>query len=109
MPDVIHRHVKKQKFRHILLDEFEILPPRQMRDVVHAARDQIIHRHHFMAARQQVIHQVRPQKTGPAGDDGGGLGGSGFPRSPLDYSAHSRSINSLPFPAEPPGWSTKES
>ena len=58
MPDVIHLHVKKQKLRHILLDEPEILVPRQMRDIVHTAGDQIVHRDHPMPAPQKVIHQV---------------------------------------------------
>ena len=74
MPDVIHRRIEENKFRHVLLDEFEIRVAAQMRDVVHRAGDKIVDANDFVAARQQQVGQMRAEKTGGAGDDGNGWG-----------------------------------
>ena len=48
---------------------------RQVRDVVHAAGDEIVDADDLVAARQQQVRQVRAEKAGGAGDDGSGLDG----------------------------------
>ena len=73
MPDEIHRAFEKNKFRHVLLDEFEIWIAAEVRDVVHAAGDKIVNADDFVVAREQQIGQVRAEKAGGAGDDGGEL------------------------------------
>ena len=81
MPDVIHRAVEENKFRHVLLDEFEIRVAAEVRDVVHRAGDKIVEADDFVAARQQQIGQVRTEKAGGTGDDGNGwffFQGGGF-------------------------------
>ena len=75
VPDVVHLLVQKKKFGDILLDEAEILIPTQVRDVVDASGDKIIDPDHPVAFGQQVICQVRAEKSGSAGDDGNGLRG----------------------------------
>ena len=73
MPDVIHRPFEKNKFGDVLLDELEIRVAAEVRDVVHAAGDKIVNADDLVAARQQQIGQMRAEKAGGAGDDGGGL------------------------------------
>ena len=50
MPDVIHRAFEKNEFRHVLLDESEILVAAEVVDVVHAASDEIVHANDLVAA-----------------------------------------------------------
>ena len=73
MPDVIHRLVQEKKLGDVLQDEFEVRVAAQVRDVVHAAGDEIVNGDDPVAARQQQVGQVRAEKAGGAGDDGGGL------------------------------------
>ena len=73
MPDVIHRAVEENKFRDVLLDEFEIRVAAEVRDVVHAAGDKIVNADDLVAAREQQVGEVRAEKAGGAGDDGSGL------------------------------------
>ena len=78
MPDVIHRRVEENKFGDVLLDELEIRVAAEVRDVVHAAGDKIVNADDLVAAREQQVGQVRAEKAGGAGDDGGGLFGACF-------------------------------
>ena len=71
MPDEIHRSLEKNKLGDVLLDEFEIRIAAEMRDVVHAAGDKIINADDPVATRQQQVGEVRAEKAGGAGDDGG--------------------------------------
>ena len=70
------RGIQKNKFSHILLDEFEMggcRPGARMlsTDPVH----KIVQADDFVAARQQQVGQVlEPQKTGGTSDDGDGWG-----------------------------------
>ena len=73
VPDVIHRLVEKEEFGDVLLDEFEVRVAGQMGNIVHRAGDKIVNADDLVAARQEQIGQVRTQKPGGAGDDGGGL------------------------------------
>ena len=73
MPDVIHRAVEEEEFRHVLLDEFEIPTAPQVGDVVHAAGDEIINADDAMPAREQQVGEMGRQESGRAGDDGGWL------------------------------------
>jgi len=72
MPDIIHRAFEKNKFGHVLLDEFEIRVAAEVRDVVHAASDKIINADDLVAARNEQVGQVRAKEAGGAGDDGRG-------------------------------------
>ncbi len=56
---------------NVLLDEFEIGITAEMRNVVHRAGDKIVNADDVMAARQEQIGQMRPEKAGRAGDDRG--------------------------------------
>ena len=56
-----------------MFNEFEILVPGQVADVRCVAGDQIVDGNNAMTFRQQSIAQMRPQKTGGAGDDGNRL------------------------------------
>ena len=73
MPDVIHRAVEENKLGDVLLDELEIPVAAEVRDVVHRAGDKIVEADDLVAARQKQIGEVRAEKAGGAGDDGGGL------------------------------------
>src|SRR5438034_7358290 len=67
VPDIIHRAIKKNKLGHILLDEPKVPVASQVRDVVHAASDQIVNGNDFMAPLQEQVHQMRAEKPRPAG------------------------------------------
>ena len=73
VPDVIHRTVEEDEFRHVLLDEFEVRVAAEVDDVVHRAGDKIVEADDFVAARQKQIRQMRAEESGRAGDHGGGL------------------------------------
>ena len=75
MPDIIHRTIEEDKLRDILLDEFEPGIAAEMRDVVHAAGDEIVQANDFVPAREEQISQVRAKKSGGAGHYGGWLAG----------------------------------
>ena len=45
----------------------------EVRDVVHAAGDEIVDADDLVAAGEQQVGEVRAEKAGGAGDDGGGL------------------------------------
>ena len=67
MPDEIHRATQINKFGNILANEPEIRIPSEMRDVIHAAGDQIVDGDDAVAAREKQINQMRSQKAGAAG------------------------------------------
>ena len=67
------RHIQENKFRHVLLDEFEMGIAAEVGDVVHRTGDKIVDGDDLVAAREQQVRQVRAQKSGAAGDDGSGL------------------------------------
>ena len=58
VPDVVHRAVQEDELGHILLDEFEIPVAGQVRDVVHAAGDEIINANDAVAAREQQVSEM---------------------------------------------------
>ena len=62
---------------NVMLNEMVILVSGQVPDIGRIARDQIVDRDNAMTFRQQAIRQVRPQKTGGAGNDGDWLRTSG--------------------------------
>jgi len=64
VPDIIHRHIEKNKVGDVLLDEFEIRIAAEVRDVVHAAGDKIVNADDFMAAREK--QSVRCEPRNPA-------------------------------------------
>ena len=49
--------------------ETEVLVVVEMPDVLQRARVEIVHAHHPVAARYQVVAQVGAEETGPAGDE----------------------------------------
>ena len=49
VPDIIHRAIQKNKLGHILLDEPKAPVASQVRDVVHAASDEIVNDNDFVA------------------------------------------------------------
>ena len=73
MPDVIDREIEEEIFGDILLDEFEIFVAGEMGDVIHAAGDEVVNGHDFVASLQQVIHEVGAEEARAAGNDGGRL------------------------------------
>ena len=73
MPDVIHRAFQEQEFGDILLNELELRIAAEVRDVVHAAGDEIVYADDFVAARDQQVGEMRAEKAGGPGDDGRGL------------------------------------
>jgi hypothetical protein len=58
MPDIIHRTIKKNEFRDILMDEPKIPITGQMRDVINITSDEVVDRDDFMAPFQEQIHQM---------------------------------------------------
>src|SRR5437762_2828252 len=78
VPDIIHGAIEKNKLGHILLDEAKVPVPSQVRDVVHAASDEIVNRNNLMAPPQQQVHQMRAEKPRSAGHHRGGLLVPGF-------------------------------
>src|SRR5207249_69107 len=78
VPDVIDGDIEENEFGDVLLDELEVGVAAQVRDVVHAAGDEVIYADDFVAARQQQVGEVGAEKTGGAGDDGGGVGAWGL-------------------------------
>src|SRR2546427_3799788 len=78
VPDIIHRAIEKNKPGHILLDEPKAPVASQVRDVVNAASDQIVHGNDFMGPFQQQVHQMRAEKPRAAGYHRGGLLVPGF-------------------------------
>ena len=64
---------QKNEIGDVVLDELVIFVPREMPNVRVAARDEIVNRDDAMTFRQKPVRQMRPQKTGPTGDDGNGL------------------------------------
>ena len=73
MPDVVNWFVKENEFRYILLDEFIGRIAAQMRDIIHAASDEIINADDLVPAGQQKVSQMGAEKTGRAGNDRSGL------------------------------------
>jgi hypothetical protein len=78
VPHVIDAIVKKNKFRHVLLNEFEVLVAAQVIDVLHIAGHKVVDANHFMPTCDQQIGKVRAEKTRGAGDHGRGLAGFSF-------------------------------
>ncbi len=60
---------QENEVRDVVLDEREILVAGEMLDVLEVAGDEIIDRDDAMTFRQQPVGQMRPEKTGPTGDD----------------------------------------
>src|SRR6266705_940744 len=61
MENVIHRP-QVVGFIHILSDEFKSGVTLQVRDVAHAAGNEIVHAHHAMALSQKRITKMRSDK-----------------------------------------------
>src|SRR6266487_2357849 len=78
VPYIIHRAIKKNKLGHILLDEPKVPLASQVRDVVHAASDQIVNGNDFVAPLQQQVHQMRAEKPRAASHHRRGLMVLGF-------------------------------
>jgi len=68
MPDEIHRDVQKDKFRYILLDEFEIRVPTEVGNIVYRSGDEVINTDDPMPAGEKQVGQVRAQETGSPGN-----------------------------------------
>jgi hypothetical protein len=51
-----------------MLDEHEALMAGQVRDILRAAGNQVVHRDNSMALGQKSVAQVRPEKAGSASD-----------------------------------------
>ena len=68
MPDIINGFVEENEFRNVLLDEPEVLIAAQMRDVVDGAGDEIVEPDDTMTIAQQIVCQVRSEKTRCSGD-----------------------------------------
>ena len=64
---------------NVVLNEMVIFVSGQMPDIGRIASDQIVDRDNAMTFRQQTIRQMRPQKTGGAGNNGDWLRTSGHP------------------------------
>ena len=65
---------QKNEIGNIMLDEPEILVPREMSNIRGVPRDQIIDGNDAMTFRQKSIHQMRAEKTRAASDDRNRLG-----------------------------------
>src|SRR5439155_11369997 len=78
VPDIINWAIEKYKLGHILLNEPKVPVASQVRDVVHAAGDEIVDGDDFMATPQQQVHQVRAQEPRTAGHHRRGLLAPGF-------------------------------
>ena len=71
MPDIIHRRIQKNEFRHVLLNELEIGITAQVRDIVHRPGDEIVDANDFVTAREQQVSKMGAEETGGAGNDAG--------------------------------------
>ena len=58
MPDIIDRYVEENKFRDVLLDEFEIGIAPQVGDVIDRSSDEIVDRNDLVTARDQQITKM---------------------------------------------------
>ena len=63
MPHVIHAVVQEDEFRHVLLNEFEILISSEVIDVFDRARDKVVDADDFVTSQNQEVGQVRTKKT----------------------------------------------
>jgi hypothetical protein len=65
--DVIHLAGVEWR-AYVLLQELKVRFVRQMREVLHATREEIVGTHNAVAIRQQCIAQVRSQKSRTTSD-----------------------------------------
>ena len=77
MPDTIDPALEEKKLGDVLLDEFEMPVAGQVRNVIDAAGHQVVDGDDGMPFQKQIVHQVRSEKTSPAGHDGNGFRGTG--------------------------------
>ena len=57
----------------VVLDEVEVRPVAQVRDVVEVAGQEVVHDHHTVPLRQQQVGEMGAEEAGAPGDDGYGL------------------------------------
>ena len=74
MPDVIHGHIQKEEFGHVLLDELELRVATQVGDVVDRASDEIVDADDPMSSREEQVRQMRAEEAGGPRDDAGWAG-----------------------------------
>ena len=75
MENVVERPRQIDVARDVVVDELEIGPGTQMRDVVEIARQQVVHGDDAMAFGEEPVAEVGAEKAGAAGDQGRGLSG----------------------------------
>src|SRR5579862_171796 len=68
MKHVIERSVQKEVFRDVVVNETKTRMPDEMRDVVGAPGDQVVHDHDVDTFSEQTVAQMRTQKSRPAGN-----------------------------------------
>ena len=67
--DEVHRLVDEPGLRQVLVDEDEVGAVLDVLDVLERARVEVVHAHHAVALLEQVVAEVRAEKTGAAGDN----------------------------------------
>ena len=70
MEDVIHIIRQKDEVRHIVLNEAVAFIPREMRDIVRVAGDEVIDPDHAVPFRQKAVGEMRAEETCGSGDNG---------------------------------------
>ena len=60
----VARHV--HEIRHVVVEEREPRLADQVRNVLHPARQKVVHHHHLVLPSEQILAEVRSEESGPA-------------------------------------------